>query len=370
MLHDFLQTNKNEILRMTEAKSLRLAGLRPSSGELKNGLPIFYDQLMDVLDKEQSEPQGDEDSPSDAEVKGEAMLSKTAALHGKELMRLGYTLSHAVHAYGAMCQSITELATRKMEPITADEFHDLNRCLDVAIAGAVTEFQSHTNTKEMKREVEHLGFLAHELRNALMSVNISLQMIRKGTVGFGGSTGRVLDMNLKRMEVLINESMTKVRLQVDPKVRSELIVVRQMVDQILLTAQFEAAQKKQTLSVSIDPALEIMADTQLMYSAVSNLIQNAIKYSKVGTTIQIRSGLSEQNFFLEVEDECGGLSDDKANLFKPFEQKDKNRSGMGLGLTIAQTAITLNEGKIELKNLPGKGCVFSIKLPMSFISRA
>ena len=380
MLYEFLHKNKNEILGMTEKKTLELAGVRPSSDELKRGLPIFYQQLLGVLRRQQAAtPTSDinrhgmakaaheSNEPAMAVAAGrphEVKVAESAGHHGGELLRLGYTLSHVVHAYGAMCQSITELATEKDIPITTKEFHDLNQCLDVAIAGAVTEFQSLRNTQDISREVEHLGFLAHELRNALTSVSISFELIRTGTVGVGGSTGLVLGRGIKRIEELIDRSLTEVRLRMDPKVQVESVHLLQLVDQIVVTAEVEARSRNQRLEIQVDPNLVFEADQQLTYSAVSNLIQNALKYTHVGGKVQIRGSQVGSHVVVEVEDECGGLlSDNVDDLFKPFVKKNENRSGLGLGLTIAQRAVALIRGKIEARNLPGKGCIFKVTLP-------
>jgi signal transduction histidine kinase len=380
MLYDFLFENKNKILDMTEKKSLALAGVRPSSDQLKRGLPIFYQQLLIVLKDEAANilDKGPVDSRAMIEAakfcdepalsvasgqKDEVNLTKSAGGHGVELLRLGYTLSHVVHAYGAMCQSITEYATEKEAKITAAEFHDLNRCLDAAIAGAVTEFQALRNAQESSREVEHLGFLAHELRNALGTVTMSLEIIKDGTVGFNGSVGKVLDRGLLRIGDLIDRSLTEVRLRVDPKVYTDHIDLIQLVDQIAVTAKIEAKQKNQTLEIAVDTNLKMEADQQLIYSAVSNLVQNALKYTRTGGRIQIRGKILDENIIVEVEDECGGLTDATVNLFKPFEQQNENRKGLGLGLTIAQRAIVLSNGSIGVENLPNKGCIFKISLP-------
>jgi signal transduction histidine kinase len=380
MLYDFLLNNEKEIISMTEKKSLLLAGVRPSSDQLKRGLPIFYAQLITVLKKEADTPRGKaatdhhamanaaqkNDEPAMAQASGrpdEILLAQSAGLHGGELLRLGYTLSHVVHAYGSMCQAITELATDKKFEITPNEFHDLNRCLDVAMAGAVTEFQSLRNKQVSNREVEHLGFLAHELRNALGTVTMSLQLIKDGTVGFGGSVGTVLDDGVKRIGELIDRSLMEVRLSVDPKVYPDHVNLLQLVDQIVVTAEIEARKKNQTLEIQIDPNLTVEADRQLILSAISNLIQNALKYTHVGGKIQIRGKLLEKNIVIEVEDECGGLTNEAIDLFKPFEQQNGDRNGLGLGLTIAQRAILLNHGTINVRNLPGKGCVFHVTLP-------
>lgn len=380
MLYEFLGDHQKEILAMTASKSLELAGVRPNSNQLRQGLPIFYKQLMTVLKLEigckPGEPkkeigkmaiaatQNDEVAMSSAVGRPNEMgLAESAGSHGKELFRLGYTLSHVVHAYGAMCQSITELATIKKAPITADEFHDLNRCLDVAIAGAVTEFQTDRDTQESDRENKQLGFLAHEMRNALGTVKMSLELIKDGSVGFSGSTGQVLDRGIKRIEQLIDRSLTEVRLRVDPKIHLESVNLLQLVDQIAVTAGIEARNRKQILEIDIDSSISFKADQQLIYSAVSNLIQNALKYTHVGGIIIVRGKATSENVLIEIEDECGGLADKAVDLFKAFEQQNENRSGLGLGLTIAKQAAELHNGKISVLNLPKKGCIFKLVLP-------
>jgi signal transduction histidine kinase len=379
-LHNFLQINRDEILQLTEEKTRELAGTRRSSEQLKQGLPIFFEQLLGILLLERPSLTESESSKSDA-AKGaansdeqaiamaggrpeEAEVAKASAVHGTEMFRLGYTLSHVVHAYGAMCQSITELAEKKNFPIAPNGFRDLNQCLDVAIAGAVTEFQRVGATQEKNREDKHLGFLTHEMRNALTSATVSLQLVKRGTVGLNGNTGRVLEESLKRMEGLIDRSLTEIRLRVDPDVHIESERLLVIVDRILLTAEVEAESKRQKIEIGIDPDLVIEADQQAFYAALSNLIQNAIKFTREGGTIQVRGKLDGEFVVIEVEDECGGLPPHTAtDLFKAFEQRDKNRTGLGLGLTIAQQAILLNRGTIDVRDLRGKGCVFKITLP-------
>lgn len=108
----------------------------------------------------------------------------------------------------------------------------------------------------------------------------------------------------------------------------------------------------------------VEADRQFLNSALSNLIQNAVKYSHEGSKIVIRAKVVAENILIEVEDECGGLAPGaEVNLFKPFEQQHKNRQGLGLGLNIARKAIELHGGTLVVRSLPGKGCVFTISLP-------
>jgi signal transduction histidine kinase len=369
-LLEFLRRNEKEILTSVDDRSPALASARLASEQMQRGLPIFFKQLLEFLEHLSTIPARSEVT-NDGTARAlngshshDVEVTKSAGDYGKELQRLGFTLTHVVHAYGAMCQAITGLAIAKDAAITTEEFRELNRCLDIAIAGAVTTFLSERAEGDSTRETQHLGFLAHELRNGLSIINTSLRLIRSGTVGFGGSTGQILDRALKRQQELIDRSLAEVRLRVDPKVHKEPASLLKLIDQIVATAEGETQLKSQVLEIDVEAGLQIEADQYLLLSAVSNLVQNAIKYTCPGGTIQIRGHDVDQQTIIEVEDECGGLSSAMPNdLFKPFEQGNKNRGGMGLGLAIAQRAILLNDGTIDARNLPGRGCIFRICLP-------
>lgn len=351
MLYEFLEDNRLEILALAEEKILKLAGSLPSSIELRKGLPIFYEYLINYLK-----------SPNNT-ISGDKIVSG-AAEHGRELLRLNYTLSHVVHSYGSMCQAVTEYAQRREANISANEFNDLNLCLDIAIASAVSEFSYNSVQASEEREVQHLGFLVHELRNALSSATIAHEMIKQGLVGTSGSTARVLGDNLTRMRNLIDRSLSEVRMRADPEVHIETFQLYALVDQILLTAQSEASTKKQILKNEIKFEIELSTDRQLLLSTIANLIQNALKYSKVGGHITVRGGISNKNVIIEIEDECGGLKPDAVkNLFKPFTSGGFDQTGLGLGLTIVQRAVSLMQGKLNVHNHPGTGCAFTVEIP-------
>jgi len=356
MLYQFLEANRPAILALTEKKSVKLAGALQSSKELRKGLPIFFEHLISYLKNptKRSATQG---------------ITVGAADHGKELLRLNYSLSHVVHSYGAMCQAITELATSKNADISSSEFNDLNLCLDIAIASAVSEFQFRSSHESKEREVEHLGFLVHELRNSLSSASIAHEMIKKGIVGTGGSTAKVLEHSLSSMRILIDRSLSEVRLQTDPVVHIEVFRLNDVVDQILLTAQSEAQAKQQTLRSEMNRSFVLETDRQLVLTVIANLCQNALKYSKVGGQIVVQVTSIDENVSIEVQDQCGGLEPGRVqSLFLPFVSAGFNQTGLGLGLTIVQRAAHLLQGKVSVVNNPGIGCVFKIELPTKITS--
>jgi signal transduction histidine kinase len=74
----------------------------------------------------------------------------------------------------------------------------------------------------------------------------------------------------------------------------------------------------------------------------------------------------QQGLLVEIEDECGGIPERKGDLFQPFgNRRGRDRSGLGLGLSIARQAVRAHSGDIRVRNMPGKGCVFTIDVPLA-----
>jgi hypothetical protein len=143
VLHNFLSNNRDELIRRCKEK----VSLRPrraaTPGQLRNGVPMFLDQLTKTLQADEAGESGASERISGASGGVPPVLSEmsvTAAAHGKQLLELGYTVDQVVHDYGDLCQAVTDLAFERDAPFAVDEFRTLNRCLDNAIADAVSEF--------------------------------------------------------------------------------------------------------------------------------------------------------------------------------------------------------------------------------------
>jgi hypothetical protein len=178
MLHQFLTVHRQEIIDLTRRKVALRRAPRATESELENGVPLFLEQLTEIL---RSETEGAGGTRTE--------MARSAARHGGELRQAGFTVGQVVHDYGDVCQAVTELAIELRTPIAAEEFKILNRCLDEAIAQAVTEFARQREVSLSDRETERLGFFAHELRNLLSNAMLSFEVLKTGAVGIGGSTG-------------------------------------------------------------------------------------------------------------------------------------------------------------------------------------
>jgi K+-sensing histidine kinase KdpD len=328
---------------------------RPTETELEEGVPLFLDQLMAVLKAQ--EVRG---TVSDPEV------GRTAAYHGASRMKIGFTVDQLVHDYGDVCQAITELAVDLDKTISADDFRTLNKCLDFAIARAVTEFERQRARLQSERENERTGFLAHELNNLVSTAKLTFHVLKQGKVAIGGSTGAVLERTLNSIADVVDRSVAQVRAATGVFAR-ERVWVSELMEELQVVATIEAATHGFKLEVSqLDDALRIETDRLLVVGAVVNLLRNAFKFSPPGSTICLRvSKLAGDAVRIEVEDECGGLPPgDEEGLFQAFEQRSIDRSGLGLGLAVSRLNIRAVGGELRVRNLPGKGCIFSLELPL------
>lgn len=108
----------------------------------------------------------------------------------------------------------------------------------------------------------------------------------------------------------------------------------------------------------------IKADRLVLASVVGNLLQNAFKFTRPRTIVTLRVCASAERVLIEIQDECGGLPDGNARaLFRPFEQRGADRTGLGLGLPFTRRGAEANDGRLYARNLPGEGCVFTVDLP-------
>ena len=132
--------------------------------------------------------------------------------------------------------------------------------------------------------------------------------------------------------------------------------------------QPQAAEKRLSLTVGIDEdvPLRLYGDSAHLTQILLNLLHNALKFSHPHGQVSLRAYAIKGRVRIEVEDECGGLPTDKIDeLFRPFQQKGADRTGLGLGLTISRRAVAASGGEITVRNLPGKGCIFVIELPLA-----
>jgi len=354
MLYEFVDLNRDAIISRTRERVRSRPWPSVAPGEVEHGVPLFLTQLSETLRLEATSAP----FPTDA-------IGAAAARHGGDLLRSGFTVSQVVHDYGDICQTITALAVEQGSPISVEEFHTLNRCLDTAIAEAVTEHARLTSETRSADETERLGHAAHELRDTLNTAMLAFHTLKRGAVAVNGSTGAILGQSLMSLREVIDRTLSEVRLEAG-KQRRVRVAVATFIDEIAASGMLHSEYRQVQFTVEpVDPALSIDADPQLLMSAVMNLLHNAFKNTPSGGSVILRARAEQGRLLIETEDACGGLSPGKGDLFQKFgDRRGSDRTGLGLGLSIARKAVRAHGGEIAVRNMPGKGCVFVIDVPL------
>lgn len=205
MLHEFLVANHGELIKRCSGKAkLRFEpSLDPAA--INHGVPMFLRQLEDILRFEQTTQARAESESEPSPTPTRTAIGRAAALHGSELLRLGFTVDQVVHGYGDVCQAVTGLAVDKHVTISADEFRTLNRCLDNAIADAVSAYArsvEHTAGGHAETLAASLDEFAGEHQRLVDIVANAFGAIKSGNVGMGGATGALLIHALEELRLL------------------------------------------------------------------------------------------------------------------------------------------------------------------------
>jgi len=370
-MHKFLLNNREALIQRCRTKCAQQPARVVSKEQLQNGVPLFLDRLIETLKLEQAigpstrrkilDSSGSESSACEVDI--------SAAKHGRELLQLGFSIDQVVHGYGDLYQAITDLIYEADASFGIEEFRTLNRCLDNAIASAVTEFVTQRDSitaHDAALEItEKIGYLTNDLRSLIGTAMLAFAAAKAGNLGLSGATGTVLEHSLFGLWDLIDQSLAETRTMTGSSIAGDVFSIAEFIEEVKFAAELAAHVRGCALVVTaVSPTLNARGDRDLLYSSLGNLVQNAFKFTRPHTEVRLSAYTSADRILIDVADRCGGLPDgDVEKMFLPFTQCANDRSGLGLGLATARQNVELNGGSLSARDLPGIGCVFTISLP-------
>jgi signal transduction histidine kinase len=290
-------------------------------------------------------------------------VDRAAEEHAEQRFWRGYDLPAIVREYGVLREILWDAITEQTEP-PLEETRRLLRYLFEGLAEATARYVNLRDGEIRRRNSEHLGFLAHELRNPIASARMAMELLRvRREIDPSSQMFNVVERGITKAMQLIDDALIAVRLgQVGPQSCANVDLGAMVHD---LAAESEAEASAKGLAIVVEGGGQMEADVRALRSALSNLIRNAVKFSKPKSEIVLRVRATGGRVIVEVEDSCGGLAEGaETKLFDPFVQAGADRSGFGLGLAIAKQATEAHNGQLRIHNLPGKGCVFVLDLPV------
>jgi signal transduction histidine kinase len=240
----------------------------------------------------------------------------------------------------------------------------------VFFAGAYSLHRSFNRERKLQEQKKNfLLSVTHELKSPLASIKILLQTIQKRNL----TKEQMLNfiekslMDIERLDDMVENMLLAAKIEnrsyTFPKDKFNLSV---LVDSIVNRLQITKCEgTQQIIDAEIEPKIQITGDKFALTSVVTNLIENAIKYSGPCETVGVKLFSKNDRVFLEVADHGIGIADQEKNrIFDKFyrvgSEDTRNTKGTGLGLYIVKEVLDKHQASIKVKDNRPAGSIFEV----------
>lgn len=230
-----------------------------------------------------------------------------------------------------------------------------------------------------QRKDEFLAMLAHELRNPLAPISVAAQLLARQQLDSVNlrKTGEVIGRQVKHMTALIDDLLdvsrvTRGLVRIDEAPQELKIIIASAVEQA--RPLLEAQQHHLTLDLPDEP-VSVLGDSKRLVQIVTNLINNAAKYTPPGGHVEVTVVLRPHDVQLHVRDNGIGISKDlQPRIFDLFAQgertRDRSQGGLGIGLALVKSLVELHHGTVTCSSKGAhQGAVFTVTLPRLAVTR-
>lgn len=242
--------------------------------------------------------------------------------------------------------------------------------LIVFLVGAIWLHKSIRRQRQLQEQKKNfLLSVTHELKSPLASIKILLQTIQKRDL----TRDQVLDfigkslMDIERLDDMVENMLLASKIENQsytfPKAKFNLSVLVDSIVNRLQITKCESSQ--QIIDAEIEPKIQITGDKFALTSVVTNLIENAIKYSGPCETVEVKLFSKDDRVFLQVADHGIGIADEeKGRIFNRFyrvgSEETRNTKGTGLGLYIVKEVLDKHQASIKVKDNRPVGSIFEV----------
>ncbi len=277
------------------------------------------------------------------------------------LPRIGHELGALLHAYGVLDDVVFEVLSEQ-GPVEVHEGRVLARLLHGAAVDAATA-DARLRDRALREQAEqHLGFIAHDLRTPLGSMKLALEVGRLTGALPDNKVVSGLARSVSRLGMLIDNTLVAARL-FRGALAPRQVNLQTLLHDVAADHGLHADAKALRTEIDVADDVTVWADEQVLRLVLSNLLQNAVKFSQKGGAIAVRLRSSPGHAVVDVQDCCGGLT--PSVLAKVSDPGPPDHTGFGPGLQVAREAARALGGTIHVEDRPGSGCVFSLELPVA-----
>jgi signal transduction histidine kinase len=245
------------------------------------------------------------------------------------------------------------------------------------IAGLIRDFDTMAGRLEtlVKAQSRLLNDISHELRSPLARLNVALGLARQRSGPESAAMLERIELEASRLNELIGRLLTLARLEDgEQRAPSTPVLLDEVVLNVAEDAEFEAQARHCHVHSEIPAGMwAVRGDESLLHSAIENVVRNAIRYTREGTTVALhlektQSAGGDEAVVRVIDCGDGVPGDALEKLFQPFYRLDDARGrqtgGVGLGLAITERAVRFHGGRVAATNRAGGGLVVEIHLPL------
>lgn len=216
--------------------------------------------------------------------------------------------------------------------------------------------------------------VSHELKTPITSIKAALETLSDEGFSDAEASRKFLSMALRgteRLQAILDDLLSLARVEEEEKkgIDKRRVEIDRVIDWARSTLKDRAEAAGMRIEVEGEKGLAVPGNEGLLVQAVSNFVDNAIKYASSGGVVRITAAAEGGMARISVSDEGPGIPErDRPRLFERFYRVDKARSrdsgGTGLGLSIAKHIALAHSGSVRVESAEGSGSAFSILLPL------
>jgi signal transduction histidine kinase len=245
--------------------------------------------------------------------------------------------------------------------------------LDTMASTAAVSLQRATILQELRQSMqarEHmLRILAHDLRNPINTISMAASSLRDANTKESLRTTMIgmIDRSTRRVNRLIEDLIDNAIIERSGKLpmNPQLQGARDIVDEVCELSKVQARKKAIEVYCHIESNATIFADRDRLLQVLTNLLDNAIKFTPEGGTVRLKAEEEPDAIRFLISDTGPGISEDeREHVFEPYWQASSTaHSGVGLGLAIAKQVVEQHGGEIWVESKPGQGTTFVFTIP-------
>ena len=347
---ELLALHRDEILRVA-VDELARAAPDHSRDEIAAGLGTFLEDVHQALRK-------DVGLQATTGLPGRTI---DAARRGKARFEAGFEISATVRDFGSICAAIHVVGLKYGESFGVRESQVLNQCVDAGSSAAVDEFYLEARLESARQADDVVRSLVTGVQIEVAAARMAYREIQAGVVGVSSRTGAIVDRSLRRIEHLLGRALTVTRLRGPPALEMQDVDLAAWLAAIVVATPRERGV---TIELEVSEDLEAEGDVSTLSSAVTHVLENAVKHSRQNGVVRVRAAPARDLVTVEVADQCGGLPPRiEADLFLPYLVEGAAGDTPRLGLALVQHAMHAHGGEVVVSNRPGEGCTFSLRWP-------